>query len=91
MKRAFLSRALALVACLVCYMGTVAQEAYAVFTEGDSTLTFYCDDLRSTRPGTSYSLNTGYGLTGWFDDRGQVGHAVVEPTFAGTRPAPTNS
>ena len=91
MKRAFLSRALALVACLVCYMGTVAQEAYAVFTEGDSTLTFYCDDLRSTRPGTSYSLNTGYGLPGWFDDRGKVGHAVVDPTFAAARPTSTNS
>jgi surface protein len=72
-------------------MGTVAQEAYAVFTEGDSTLTFYCDDLRSTRPGTSYSLNTGYGLPGWFDDRGKVGHAVVDPTFAAARPTSTNS
>lgn len=91
MKRELLPKVLALVACLMCCMGTVAQEAYAVLTEDDGTLTFYCDDLRSSRPGTSYSLNAGYDLPGWFDDRDKVIQAVFDPTFAAARPTSTNS
>ena len=30
----------------MCSIGAVAQEAYAVFTEADSTLTFFYDELR---------------------------------------------
>ena len=34
--------------CLMCSIGALAQEAYAVFTEADSTLTFFYDELRTT-------------------------------------------
>ena len=40
----------------MCSIGAVAQEAYAVFTEADSTLTFFYDELRTTRTGTTYEL-----------------------------------
>lgn len=36
-----------------------AQEAYAVYTEDNTTLTFYYDTQRSSRTGTTYDLNTG--------------------------------
>lgn len=39
MKNVFLCKAIAFIACLMCSIGAVAQEAYAVFTEADNTLT----------------------------------------------------
>ena len=46
MKKEFLIKAISLLTFLMSWMGAVAQEAYSVFTEGDSTLTFYYDKMR---------------------------------------------
>lgn len=39
--------------------GVRAQEAYAWLTSDKTALTFCYDNSRSSRPGTTYSLNTG--------------------------------
>ena len=73
-----------------------AQEAYAVFTEANSTLTFYYDNLRSTRSGTTYDMpakvSTAPGWTG--TDRvpqEKIKHAVFDGSFADYRPTSTRS
>ena len=72
-----------------------AQEAYAVLTEADSTLTFYYDNLRSTRPGTKYDIptekDTDPGWTGdIFTHQEKIKHAVFDASFADYRPTSTN-
>ncbi|MBR2242661.1 MAG: hypothetical protein IJ885_05415, partial [Prevotella sp.] len=49
----------------VCSVGMAqSKQTYAVYTEGDgtisnpNTLKFYYDDQKSSRPGTKYDLNT---------------------------------
>ena len=59
MKQSNLFRLLALVAAMICAIGASAAEAYANYTPSNTTLTFYYDNLRSTRIGTTYDLNTG--------------------------------
>ena len=71
-----------------------AQEAYAVLTEPDSTLTFYYDNLRSTRPGTKYDITIeGDVVPGWIRDytacREKIKHAVFDASFADYRPTST--
>ena len=80
--------AFALVACLLCSMSAAAQEAYTCFTPEDSTFTFYYDDLRSTRPGTTYSANTGGNSPSWYYDGTckKVALVVFDPSFADARP-----
>ena len=41
-----------------------AQEAYAVYTDNNTTLTFYYDNQKASRSGDVYSLNTGSNSTG---------------------------
>ena len=71
-----------------------AQEAYAVLTEADYTLTFYYDNLRSTRPGTKYDMPTTGATPGWAgtDDAPQekIKHAVFDASFADYRPTSTS-
>ena len=55
-KEILFLKVLALMAYLLSAFSTMAQEAYAEFTANDSTLTFYYDNLRSTRTGTTYGL-----------------------------------
>lgn len=72
-----------------------AQEAYTVLTEPDSTLTFYYDNLRSTRPGTKYDMPTTGATPGWagniFTPQEKIKHAVFDVSFADYRPTSTNS
>lgn len=68
-----------------------AQETCAVFTEGDSTLAFYYDELRNTRPGISYSLNTGDNDPDWSGNYGEVSQVVFDCSFAAARPTTTRS
>ena len=94
-------KALALMTCLLCAFSTMAQEAYAEYTDNDSTLTFYYDDLRSTRIGTTYDLNTEMDVPAWlllwdYDDEWEescslVRKVVFDPSFADARPTSTNS
>ena len=71
-----------------------AQEAYAVLTEADYTLTFYYDNLRSTRPGTKYDMPTTGATPDWAgtDDAPQIKirHAVFDASFADYRPTSTS-
>ena len=66
---------------------TAATEAYACYTPSNTTLTFYYDNQRSSRPGTTYDLNTEQNLPGWhYKDITKV---VFNPSFADARPTTT--
>ena len=56
-KKNLIIRLFALVAALACALGIQAAEAYACYTSSNTTLTFYYDNQRSSRPGTTYTLN----------------------------------
>ena len=51
MKTSIPFRLVVLVAAMMCALGASAAEAYACYTSSNTTLTFYYDNLRSTRPG----------------------------------------
>ncbi len=80
-----------LVAAVMCALGVNAQEAYAVYTSDNTTFTFYYDNERSSRPGTTYDLNTGHNDTGWETDETNynVTKVVFDPSFADARPTST--
>ena len=94
MKKHLLSLLVALVAT-VSSLPMAAQEAYAVFTEPNSTLTFYYDNLRSTRSGTSYDMPTKGATPGWAGTKtapyDKIKHAVFDVSFADYRPTFTYS
>ena len=70
-------------------LGAAAQEAYAVYT-ADSTLTFYYDNLKGQREGTTYALNTDRNDPGWYSEHsGDITKAVFMPSFADARPTST--
>ena len=90
-KNHLLLRFAVLVTAMMCALGAAAAEAYANYTSSNATLTFYYDDLRSSRPGTTYDLNTsGYG-PGWESDgtNANVAKVVFDPSFADARPTTT--
>ena len=60
--KTILHRLVVLIATMMCAIGANAQEAYACYTSGNTTLTFYYDNQRSTRSNT-YNLNTGVSPT----------------------------
>ena len=66
-------------------------EAYVIFNDADSTLTFYYDGLKPTRTGTAYSLNTGNTNPGWYNKRAGVAHVVIDASFGTVRPTTTYS
>ena len=88
MSKKLLFRFFALMAAMMCALGMQAAEAYACYTPSDSTLTFYYDNLRSTRTGTTYSLNEGNNTPGWYTDgtKSSVTRVVFDPSFADARP-----
>ena len=67
------------------------KEAYACYTPSNTTLTFYYDNQRSSRTGTTYDLNTGANDTGWDTDgtKSNVTKVVFDPSFADARPTTT--
>jgi surface protein len=72
------------------YLSEKGPEAYAVYTEDNETLTFYYDNQRSSRPGTTYGLNTGYEDVEWHDTHYSFTTWVVfDPSFADARPTTT--
>ena len=91
MKKSTLFRLVALVAAMMCALGASAIEAYACYTPSNTTLTFYYDDLRSSRPGTTYDLNTGSQYTDWDNDgtKAYVTKVVFHSSFANYRPTTT--
>ncbi len=70
---------------------TAPPEAYACYTSSNTTLTFYYDNQRSSRTGTTYDLNEEYAHPGWESDgtNASVTKAVFDPSFAGARPTTT--
>ena len=91
MKKALLFRLVVLVAAMMCALGAAAAEAYACYTSSITTLTFYYDNQRSSRTGTTYDLNTGDNDTGWDTDgtKFHVTKVIFDPSFAGARPTTT--
>ena len=73
------------------YLTLVGTEAYACFTPADSTVTFYYDNLRNTRSGTTYNMNTNSNIPGWthYGNYVNVAKMVFDPSFAAARPTST--
>ena len=73
------------------YTGAAAAEAYACYTSSNTTLTFYYDNQRSSRPGTTYDLNSGSNDPGWYTDGtySNVTKVVFNSSFASARPTTT--
>ena len=86
-----LQRMVVMLITLMCAIGANAQEAYACYTEENTTLTFYCDNNRSSREGTTYDLNTGTNYPGWVSDdtKAKVTEVVFDPSFVNARPTST--
>ena len=64
-----------------------APVAYACYTPSNTTLTFYYDNQRSSRTGTTYNLNTGANDPGWWGYN--VTQVVFDPSFVNARPTST--
>ncbi len=90
-KRTLLLRLAVLVAAMMCAFGAAAAEAYANYTPSTTTLTFYYDNYRSSRSGTTYDLNTLNNSPGWYTDgtNANVTKVVFNSSFADARPTTT--
>ena len=90
-NKSLLFQLFVLVAAMMCALGIQAAEAYACYTSSNTTLTFYYDNYRSSRPGTTYDLNTGSQYTDWDTDgtKASVTKVVFDPSFANARPTTT--
>jgi len=75
------------------YTGAAAVEAYACYTPSNTTLTFYYDNQRSSRTGTTYDLNTGNYSPGWYTDGtySNVSEVKFDPSFTNARPTTCHS
>jgi surface protein len=90
MKRKILLKTFALVAAMMCALGVSAAEAYACYTADNTTLTFYYDSQRSSRPGTTYDLNDEERSPDWATTiNSSVTQVVFDPSFAYARPIST--
>ena len=90
-NKLLLYRFAVLVTAMMCALGAAAIEAYANYTPSNTTLTFYYDTQRNSRPGTTYDLNSGSNDTGWDTDgtKSNVTRVVFDPSFANARPTTT--
>ena len=90
-KKNLLLRLVVLVTAMMCALGAAAVEAYANYTPSNTTLTFYYDNQRSSRTGTTYDLNTGTTDVAWDTDgtNASVTKVVFDSSFAGARPTTT--
>ncbi len=62
-------------------------ESYAVYNAG--TLTFYHDQLKESREGSVYELNTGRKVPGWRYYHDDITKVVFDKSFANARPTST--
>ena len=68
-------------------LGLSAQTmAYTELSTDGKTLTFYYDQSRSSRSGTTYDLNTGSTAPGWYEKRSSINQVIFDPTFYNARP-----
>ena len=85
----FLSRWLMLLMLVMSTsLAASAIEAYACYTPSNTTLTFYYDNYRNSRPGTTFDLSTG-AYPSWLDISDAVTHVVFNSSFANARPTST--
>jgi surface protein len=91
MKNRLLLHLFAVVAAMMCAFGADAAEAYACYTSSNTTLTFYYDDQRSSRPGSTYDLNTGSNNPDWSNEAvlTYTTRVIFDPSFADARPTTT--
>ena len=70
------------------YFTEKVKEAYACYTPENTTLTFYYDSQRDSRPGTTYDLNTGSNYPAWYNAGiySSVLQVVFDASFADARP-----
>ena len=89
--KTILRRMAVVVATMMCALGANAAEAYACYTSSNTTLTFYYDSQRSSRTGTTYSLNSNDIDPGWLKDgiNANVTKVVFNSSFTGARPTST--
>ena len=73
------------------YFTAKPSEAYACYTPSNTTLTFYYDNLRSTRTGTTFDLNEGHNDPSWYSYHNSVTEVEFDPSFADARPTSTCS
>ena len=92
-KNLFRRTLMVLAAFLLCFTKASAQEAYVVKSTDNTTLTFYYDNLKSSRTGTTYSLNTGNNDPSWIADGSyeNVTTVVFDASFDAARPTTTFS
>ena len=74
--------------CITFSLETKAAEAYAVLD--GNTLTFYYDNLKSSRTGTKYALNTNQNKPGWYSNRTSVYTVIFDASFSEARPTTTS-
>ena len=92
MKKKYLFlRFAVLVTAMMCALGAAAAEAYACYTSSNTTLTFYYDNQRASRSGTTYNLNTGTNYPAWYSDgtNANVTKVVFNSSFSNARPTTT--
>ena len=63
--------------------------AYTVYNASDFTLTFYFDNMRASRTGTTFDLNTGNSAPGWSSVSSNIKHVVFDENFSTTHPTST--
>ena len=92
-KKNLLLRFAVLVAAMMCALGAAAAEAYANYTPSNTTLTFYYDNYRSSRTGTTYDMNTGNDSPGWYTDGtySNVSEVKFDPSFTNALPTTCHS
>ena len=87
-----LQRMVVMLITLMCAISANAQEAYANYTPSNTTLTFYYDNQRSSRSGTTYDLNTGTVDPGWYNEHSaDITHVNFTTSFSAARPTSTYS
>ena len=69
---------------------TVAQaQPYCIYNETNKQLTFYYDNLRASRPGITYDLNTWENEPLWLEKKESITGVVIHPSFHDARPTST--
>ena len=61
----------------------LAQEPYAVLSNGNTVLTFYYDDQMTARGGMSVGPFSGASEVSWYDNRESITSVVFDDSFAG--------
>ena len=87
-----MGRWLVLVMLVFASLASYAQEAYVIVSPDRTTLTFYYDDLMSTRPGAAYYLNKyANSIPDWNISAAGITTVEFDPSFVDARPSTTSS